>query len=177
MAAVWGELNFDREPGATGFWQAQEPPNFPHSGLSSFKMRHDGPFVLGCQGSPGVEASGFAEPCAAGNLVVAATGRLDNREELAAALGLPPDQRRGCTDQQLVLQAFAVWGETCFPRLIGDWSLVLWDGGHRNLYLARDASGQQCLHYFLHHHTLIFALFSKTCWLFPRPPKNRTYPW
>lgn len=73
--------------------------------------------------------------------------RLDNRADLAAALGW--DHKRGtdATDPDYVLAAFQRWGTGCADRLEGDFSFVLWDPGERSVYAARDASGIKPLYY------------------------------
>jgi asparagine synthase (glutamine-hydrolysing) len=72
-------------------------------------------------------------------------GRLDNREELLRelAVGLSSDQ----TDVALAAAAFERWGTACFPRLIGDWALSIWDPRERELILARDYLGVRHLFY------------------------------
>lgn len=85
----------------------------------------------------------------AGDVVVAADVRLDNREELIAALGL---HRRGADvvgDADLVLRAWERWGEECPARLMGDYALALWDARRRVLFCARDPAGVKPLYYHL----------------------------
>jgi asparagine synthase (glutamine-hydrolysing) len=73
-------------------------------------------------------------------------GRLDNYQELSERLGLGgPD----VPDSQIVLSAFARWGEACFSRLIGDWAIALWSEKDQSLHLARDHAGTRTL-YFRH---------------------------
>lgn len=69
-------------------------------------------------------------------------GRLDNRCDLALELGL---DRPGDTD--IAAAAFARRGIEGLGRLIGDWSLVLWDGAHAGLHLARDYMGARPLYF------------------------------
>jgi len=76
-----------------------------------------------------------------GNMLVF-DGRLDNHRHLAAWLDLedPLD-----SDPAIVLAAFSRWGEGCFVRMIGDWSLALWSRTNQELYLARDHAGTRTL--------------------------------
>ncbi len=72
-------------------------------------------------------------------------GRLDNREELLLAM-----DRRSVdlpTDAELAAAAFDHWGTDCFPRLIGDWAMTIWDRRRRRLILARDYIGIRKLYY------------------------------
>lgn len=69
--------------------------------------------------------------------ILAVAARLDNREELLAALG----GSGRWTDRDLVRAAFRRWGEDCPGRLYGDWQLAAWDPRRRILFLARDPWG------------------------------------
>ncbi len=63
----------------------------------------------------------------AGVLHLIFDGRVDNRGELRAALqskGLPP---RKDSDAELVLRAYACWGEDCPRHILGDFVFALWD--------------------------------------------------
>lgn len=72
-------------------------------------------------------------------------GRLDNRDDLLLNLHrlLNDDQ----SDAALVAAAYARWGLDAWPRLIGDWSLALWDAAERQIVLARDYMGNRPLFY------------------------------
>ena len=58
-------------------------------------------------------------------------GRLDNHSELRQQLNIAAADT---PDSVIVLKAFERWGEHCFRRLIGDWSLALWSHSERALY-------------------------------------------
>lgn len=92
--------------------------------------------------------------------VVTADVRLDNREELIAALGLPPPGRvpgdgeagppprgRVVGDGELILRAYLAWGEDCPARLLGDFAFAIWDPRARRLFAARDQMGMRQLAY------------------------------
>lgn len=72
-------------------------------------------------------------------------GRLDNREDLLAQLWHDLDQ--DSTDVALALGVYEKWGAPGFRRLIGDWSLVVWDAERQALVLASDYMGVRPLHY------------------------------
>src|SRR5664279_3722444 len=82
-----------------------------------------------------------------GQYVLVADLRLDNREELAAALQIPDAMARGMCDAAILLAAFERWEEACVDHLIGDYAFALWDKNRRRLLLARDPLGTQPLHY------------------------------
>jgi asparagine synthase (glutamine-hydrolysing) len=73
-------------------------------------------------------------------------GRLDNYQELSERLGLGGPE---IPDSQIVLSAFARWGEACFSHFVGDWAIALWSEKDQSLHLARDHAGTRTL-YFRH---------------------------
>jgi asparagine synthase (glutamine-hydrolysing) len=72
-------------------------------------------------------------------------GRLDNRDELAAQLDLQISD--STPESVLVSAAYRRWGVECPVRLLGDFSLVVWDGRERRLFMARDIFGLRPLFY------------------------------
>ena len=82
-----------------------------------------------------------------GRLTLVADVRLDNREELTAALGLPSDDATQLCDAAVLLASLERWGEGALDRLVGDFAFALWDTPKQKLLLARDFLGQRPLHY------------------------------
>jgi asparagine synthase (glutamine-hydrolysing) len=74
-------------------------------------------------------------------------GRLDNRGALLAALGASTDKSSVVTDVEIVAAAYTRWGIDGFAKLIGDWSLALWDSHEQRLVLASDYLGVRPLYY------------------------------
>jgi asparagine synthase (glutamine-hydrolysing) len=73
-------------------------------------------------------------------------GRLDNRDDL---LLLVKDHLQGdTTDVALAMAAYEKWGQPGFNRLIGDWSLTLWEASSDSIVLASDYLGTRPLHYY-----------------------------
>jgi asparagine synthase (glutamine-hydrolysing) len=85
--------------------------------------------------------------------VISGDVRLDNREELLAALGTA-DPAIG--DAEIVLRAYLEWGEHCGEHLLGDFAFAIWDPRERRLFCARDQMGLRSL-YFHHSHRQLFA--------------------
>jgi asparagine synthase (glutamine-hydrolysing) len=84
----------------------------------------------------------------AGNLVITADARLDNRDELIAQLGLSSNAVREITDSWLILCAYEKWGEACPQKLLGDFAFAIWDKPRRRLFCGRDHLGCKPLFYF-----------------------------
>ena len=73
-------------------------------------------------------------------------GRLDNRDELIPQV--LQSLRGDHTDAAIVAAAFDRWGKGCFPKLVGDWGLAIWDSREQELILARDYMGIRHLFYY-----------------------------
>jgi asparagine synthase (glutamine-hydrolysing) len=93
---------------------------------------------------------------AGGRLTLVADVRLDNRDELAAALRI--DGAARLSDAAILLAALERWEEGALDRLAGDFAFALWDAERRALTLARDFAGQRPLHY--HRGKAFFAFAS-----------------
>jgi asparagine synthase (glutamine-hydrolysing) len=83
-------------------------------------------------------------PATRDHLSVVADARIDNREDLAAALGV---NATGLGEAELILRAYETWGEDCADRIIGDFAFAVWDERRRTLFLARDPFGARPLYH------------------------------
>jgi asparagine synthase (glutamine-hydrolysing) len=81
------------------------------------------------------------------DLTLVADVRLDNRDELIRALRDTSGVGLSSSDGDLLLAAYAAWGDRCLPRLVGAFAFALWDGRRRRLLAARDPLGKRPLHY------------------------------
>lgn len=85
---------------------------------------------------------------AAGDIVITADLRIDNRDELICALqldNLPPEK---ITDTDLVLAAYEKWDEQCPEHLLGDFAFAIWDSKKQTLFCARDHMGVKPFYYY-----------------------------
>ncbi len=96
---------------------------------------------------------------AGGRLVLIYDGRLDNRPEVVASLGLSLGPGEVMPDGLLLMKAFERWEKDAFQRIIGDFALALWDTAQRRLLLATDHMGLRPLYY---HHGRQFVAFATT---------------
>jgi len=80
-------------------------------------------------------------------LTITSDAIIDNREELFTALQVDYDRRKGMPDSQLILLAYAKWGEETPKHLIGDFAFMIWDERKQKLFGARDFSGTRTLYY------------------------------
>jgi asparagine synthase (glutamine-hydrolysing) len=82
-------------------------------------------------------------------------GRLDNRNELRAALGRSVVELP--TDAEIVSVALDAWGAKALPKLIGDWAIAYWKPEQRRLLLARDYIGVRKLYYLATNDSLFWS--------------------
>lgn len=75
-------------------------------------------------------------------------GRLDNREEILLDLWRDLD-KTDTTDVALAMAVYEKWGSDGFGKLVGDWSLVVWDAQEHSILMASDYMGVRPLHYYL----------------------------
>ena len=93
-------------------------------------------------------------------------GRIDSRDEIIDALGLPRDT----SDARCVLSAYAKWGDAFAEKLNGDFALALHDPAARRIILARDALGIRPLYYFRSDRLFAFASEIKALLAHPDVP-------
>ncbi len=97
--------------------------------------------------------------------------RLDNREELAAALSIAARTLAEMPDSALLLAAYKTWGAACVDRLLGDFAFAVWDAQQQTLTLARDHMGQRHVFYHKGEGFFAFATEIKGLWALPQVPR------
>ncbi|PYR95021.1 MAG: hypothetical protein DMF84_03255 [Acidobacteria bacterium] len=112
---------------------AHRAPGPPHTW-------HAGPVVIGSRPRRSSDPRSLVH---SNGHAIAFDGRLDNRDELIAALGSPP----GASDATLVLAAYERWHEDAPATLLGDFAFAIWDADGQRLFCARDVFGQRPLFY------------------------------
>lgn len=90
-----------------------------------------------------------------GTLCLTFDGRVDNRTELRSTLEGKGLLLRTETDAELVLQAYACWGEDCPRHILGDFAFAIWDGRNQRLFCARDHIGAKPFYYYADEHRFL----------------------
>lgn len=110
------------------------------------------------------------QPIVSRHQVLVADVRLDNRDDLAHTLQIPPERARNLCDAAILFAALERWGEDCFSHLAGDYAFALWNEERRSLLLARDPFGQRPLHYHRGNNLFAFASMPKGLNAIPEIP-------
>jgi len=91
------------------------------------------------------------------DVVITADARIDNRDELIAALGLSEWPHGEISDSGLILCAYEQWGEGSPKRLLGDFAFAIWDGRSQTLFCTRDHFGVKPFYYHQSAQVFVFA--------------------
>jgi asparagine synthase (glutamine-hydrolysing) len=83
-----------------------------------------------------------------GQFLITADARIDCRDELHREFeNAESNYRRAATDSELILRAYALWGEECVRHLRGDFAFAIWDARNKKLFCARDHFGLKPFYY------------------------------
>ncbi len=124
--------------------------------IGSGRYRADGVDLCQlCVSSP-LDTPRATQPLTAGDLVLIADARLDNRSELIRLLR-PRARSRSPADADLILEAYGKWGQQCAEFLCGDFAFAVWNRRTQQLFLARDALGARGLYYHIDRERFVFA--------------------
>lgn len=94
-------------------------------------------------------------------------GELYNTDELRNELISLGHVFDGHSDTEVVLHAFAQWGEDCLEKFNGIYAFGVWIRETKSLFLARDRMGVKPLFYTQHNGGLLFASEIKTILTYP----------
>jgi asparagine synthase (glutamine-hydrolysing) len=84
---------------------------------------------------------------AGGDFVVTFNGEIYNYVELRSELRALGHQFRSQSDTEVLLAAYAEWGERCVDRLNGMWAFAILDTRHSRLFCSRDRFGEKPFYY------------------------------
>lgn len=92
-----------------------------------------------------------------GRFVLSYNGEIYNFQQLRLELESLGHQFRSRTDSEVLLHAYAEWGERALDRFNGMFAFALWDRREQTLFLARDRYGIKPLYYAQQGHTFAFG--------------------
>jgi asparagine synthase (glutamine-hydrolysing) len=163
MCGICGELHFDgRVPDLKTIGKmmsvlARRGPD--HDGSYS-----DGPIALGHRRLAIIDLSPRSDqPLVDKDLGLALVfnGTIYNYRELRAELMQLGYRFFSTGDSEVILKAYAAWGEDCVRHLNGMFAFAIWDVVRQELFLARDRFGIKPLYYTVNSRCLRFASTSQ----------------
>lgn len=111
-------------------------------------------------------------PLKQGDFTLVADVRLDNREDLGAALGISRAKLDRTSDSALLFQCLDRWRDEAAAKLVGDFAFAWWDGQRERLILARDIMGMRPLHYRVGADFFAFASMPSGLHALPMVPRE-----
>ena len=88
-----------------------------------------------------IDPENGAQPMSTGNYTLIYNGELYNTSELRRELQANGVEFDGHSDTEVVLKAYAAWGEKCVERFNGIFAFAVWNSRDKTLFLARDRIG------------------------------------
>ena len=101
------------------------------------------------------------------NYTLVYNGELYNTREIREKLTKAGHSFEGYSDTEVVLHAYAEYGEACLDLFNGIFAFAVWEENRKRLFLARDRIGVKPLFYKLHEGGLLFASEIKTILQYP----------
>jgi asparagine synthase (glutamine-hydrolysing) len=101
------------------------------------------------------------------SLWITYNGEIFNYRELKSELLQKGYKFRSRADTEVVLAAYAEWGEKCVERFNGQWAFCIYDGKKKRLFCSRDRFGIKPFYYWWDGKNFVFASEIKALLQFP----------
>ncbi len=128
-----------------------------HRGPDGEGVMVDGPVALHHMRLSIIDLADGAQPMEADGLAVTYNGEIYNYVELRDELRARGHAFRTASDTEVLLRAYAEWGEACVDRLVGMFAFVLHDRPRGRLLVVRDRFGIKPLYWCRSGGTLAWA--------------------
>ncbi|MDA1107115.1 MAG: N-acetylglutaminylglutamine amidotransferase [Proteobacteria bacterium] len=159
MCGISGELRFDGSAPARATL-TRMTQRLARRGPDDEGLYFDGPLAFGQRRLAVIDLSARSHQPMVDkelHLSIVFNGTIYNYESLRTEL-----QAQGYTffsggDTEVILKAYAAWGERCVERLHGMFAFAVWDSKKQMLFLARDRLGIKPLYYAQHNNHFRFA--------------------
>ena len=149
MCGICGEIRFDGEAPARATIERMNAVLAPR-GPDNAGLAIDGPLAFGHRRLAIIDLSERSnQPIQdqALGLWLVFNGTIYNYRELRAELLALGYQFFSDGDSEVILKAYAQWGEACVEHFNGMFAFAIWDTRARRLFLARDRMGIKPLYY------------------------------
>ncbi|GAC1527250.1 MAG: asparagine synthase (glutamine-hydrolyzing) [Chloroflexota bacterium] len=158
MCGICGFINEDGAPANQAFLQIMAD-SIRHRGPDDDGYFTQGPVGLGMRRLSIIDLAGGHQPIANEDdtIWIVFNGEMYNFPELRSQLESAGHRFRTHTDTEVVIHAYEEWGLDALKRFNGMYAFALWDGGRRQLVLARDHVGIKPLYYGLQNGVFLFG--------------------
>lgn len=161
MCGIAGICQVDASPltPEAGQWVKTMTDRMSHRGPDGEGQWSSGPVCLGHRRLSIIDLSGGGQPMhsADGQMTVTFNGEIYNYAELKEQLTALGGQFQTCSDTEVILEGYRIWGPDCLARFDGMFAFALWDNQQRRLFCARDRFGKKPFFYTVQHGRLYFA--------------------
>jgi asparagine synthase (glutamine-hydrolysing) len=178
MCGIWSSLGFPPDRGYLDLVSHRGPDG---QGWREFDSSA-GPVAMGHRRLSIIDLSeAAAQPMAYadGRYWIVYNGEIYNYKELREELAAAGHRFRTRSDTEVLLAAYAQWGEAALDRLVGMFAFVLWDDKAQLLFAARDRFAVKPLYFYSSPQGAAFASEIKQLTLLPDFPRAldvaRTY--
>jgi len=140
-----------------------------HRGPDDEGSYADGPCVIGMRRLSIIDLAGGQQPIgnADRTLWVVCNGEIYNFRELREELRRKGHNFRTGSDSEVLIHAYAEYGDSFVHRLNGMFGFALWDGRQRRLLIGRDRLGIKPIYYTIGANALAFASEAKALLTLP----------
>jgi len=159
MCGIAGYINLDGKPASPVILKAMTDA-IAHRGPNGEGQWVQGGVALGHRRLSIIDLSALAhQPMSTrdGALTLTFNGEIYNFRELRTELQACGRSFHSQSDTEVLLQAWAEWGEACIPRLNGMFAFAILDETRRQLHLVRDRWGVKPVYYTQVGRTLLFG--------------------
>jgi asparagine synthase (glutamine-hydrolysing) len=159
MCGLFGALSFNDNPVSAdhaGSMSARVAQRGPDDSGEFF----DGPVMLGHRRLAIIDLSPAGhQPMhdSSQRYTIVFNGTIYNYPELREILIARGYQFNSHSDTEVIINAYACWGEACVEQLHGMFAFAIWDSRLRKLFLARDRMGIKPLYYAVSEQGFYFA--------------------
>lgn len=138
-----------RGPDGEGFWVNENAnAGFAHRRLAIIDLGNDGSQPMHYQN----------------RYSIVYNGEIYNYIELREELKKLGHQFRTQSDTEVILAAYAEYGDECVQHFDGMFAFAIWDNEYEELFAARDRFGEKPFYYFFDGEQFVFASEMKALW-------------
>jgi len=149
MCGIYGALSFSEKPISGSVAEAMSA-KVARRGPDDEGIWRDGPVLLGHRRLSIIDLSDLGhQPMqdVSARYCIVFNGTIYNYPELREQLIEKGYTFRSHSDTEVIINAYAHWGEACTQQLHGMFAFVIWDKQQQSLFLARDRMGIKPLYY------------------------------